>query len=217
MVTASLDRRAVIATIALASTGAACRGDATERTAPTRRARADLYHCEGCEGALERDPGKLSWQSRIGPGSEPGEPMRIEGRVLKIDGKTPAAGVIVYAYQTNAKGLYANGSPETEWSRRHGRLRGWAKTDAQGRYAFETTKPAPYPTQIMPAHVHLTVIEPGRKSYYIDDIVFDGEFGVTPSYRARRELRGGSGIVSLTRDASGRWMARRNIVLERHP
>lgn len=81
----------------------------------------------------------------MGPANEPGEVMRIGGRVLHPDGKTPAPGVIIYAYQTNAEGLYANGTAETEWSRRHGRLRGWARTNAAGRYAFDTIKPAPYP------------------------------------------------------------------------
>ncbi len=149
-------------------------------------------------------------------GGEPGERMRIEGVVLGTDARTPATGVIVYAYQTNADGLYANGSPETEWSRRHGRLRGWAKTDSRGRYAFDTIKPAPYPGQTMPAHVHLTIVEPGRRGYYIDDIVFDGEFGVTQSYREKQELRGGSGILTLRRSGDGRWLAIRDIVLERH-
>ena len=217
MMSATVDRRTVVATLALTFAGAACRGASAGKPPSRPRARDNLYQCEGCEGARERDPAKFSWQSRIGTANEPGEPMRIEGRVLKVDGKTPAPGVIVYAYQTNSAGLYANGTPETEWSRRHGRLRGWAKTDSHGRYAFDTIKPAPYPRETMPAHVHLTIIEPKRRSYYIDDIVFDGEFGVTPAYRARQEFRGGSGIVKLTRNASGRWLARRDIVLERHP
>lgn len=182
-----------------------------------RAVRSDLYNCEGCEGAHERAPATLDWHARIGPASEPGDAMRIEGRVLKSDGITAAPGVVVYAYQTSAKGLYANGTPETEWSRRHGRLRGWAKTDATGRYAFDTIKPAPYPRQTMPAHVHLTIVEPGRPAYYIDDIVFAGEFGVTPAYRTAQELRGGSGIVKLARTTDGGWLARRNIILERHP
>jgi protocatechuate 3,4-dioxygenase, beta subunit len=124
--------------------------------------------------------------------------------------------VVIYAYHTDAAGLYSRGTPETEWSRRHGRLRGWVRTDAAGRYLFDSVKPGPYPNDTMPAHVHLTVAEPGRRAYYIDDIVFAGEFGVTPAYRARQELRGGSGIVRLTR-ADGVWIARRDIVLEPHP
>jgi protocatechuate 3,4-dioxygenase, beta subunit len=68
----------------------------------------------------------------------------------------------------------------------------------------------------MPAHVHLFVGEPGRRPYWIDDVVFAGEFGVTPAYRARAENRGGDGIVTLARQ-DGVLLARRDILLEPHP
>lgn len=210
-----IDRRAVLAVFALAGLGAACGARTIGESVP--KARLDLYNCEGCEGVSERKANTLDWQATIAPANEPGERMLIEGRVVQPDGRTPSEGVVVYAYQTNAEGLYANGSAETEWSRRHGRLRAWAKTDADGRYSFDTIKPAPYPNQTMPAHVHLTIAEPGRRAYYIDDIVFDGEFGVTPPYRQKQELRGGSGILKLQRTEEGLWLARRNIVLEMHP
>lgn len=179
--------------------------------------RTSLYQCEGCEGARERDPATLNWQGRIGPGIDRGEPLRIEGRVLGSDGRTPAAGVVIYAYQTNAEGLYANGADTSTEARRHGRLRGWVVTAADGRYAFDTIKPAPYPDDVIPAHIHLTVLEPGRPPYWIDDIVFAGEHGVTDAYARSMENRGGSGIVTLSRDDRSRWLARRDIILERHP
>lgn len=179
--------------------------------------RADLYVCEGCEAVHERNPATLSWQARMALPSEPGEPMVVRGQVFQPDGKTPASGVIVYAHQTNAEGAYAGDTPETEWSRRHGRLRGWVKTSPDGRYEFITIKPAPYPTHTEPAHVHLTVLEPGRQPYFIDDVVFAGEYRVDDEYSRTRENRGGPGIVSLTRAPDGTWIARRDIVLERHP
>ena len=69
----------------------------------------------------------------------------------------------------------------------------------------------------IPAHVHLFLREPGRRPYYIDDVVFDGEFGVDAAYRARQEGRGGSGIVRLDRTPDGTLTAVRDIRLERHP
>ena len=114
------------------------------------------------------------------------------------------------------EGRYSRGRGPTEAGRRHGLLRGWVRTGRDGRYSFDTIKPAPYPNERIPAHVHLTVLEPGRRPYWIDDIVFDGEFGVTPDYRRAREDRGGSGIVRLLRE-NGRLVARRNIILEPHP
>ena len=143
--------------------------------------------------------------------------MRLSGRVMMPDGVTPAAGVVVYAHHTNTDGLYANGTGETEWGRRHGRLRGWVRTNAEGAYAFDTIKPAPYPDMTMPAHVHLFVQEPGRRPYYVDDAVFEGEFRVDDVYRQRQELRGGSGILRLTRGEASVLQAVRNIRLEPHP
>lgn len=184
---------------------------------PARQARSDLYQCEGCEGALERPAAGLTNHARIGPGLDRGEALRIEGVVYQHDARTPASGVVIYAYQTNPEGLYANGSPETEASRRHGRLRAWVRTGGDGRYSFDTIKPAPYPNADIPAHIHLTILEPGRRPYWIDDMVFAGEFGVTPAYRASMTNKGGDGIVTLGRTSGGQLLARRDIILERHP
>ena len=179
-------------------------------------ARADLYNCEGCEAVAERAPASIPATVQLAAADEPGERMTLTGRVVTVDGK-PAPGVIVYAHHTNANGLYADGGNETVWSRRHGRLRGWAKTDANGLYTFHTIKPAPYPGRTLPAHVHLFIGEPGRRPYYIDDVVFVGESGVTPAYRDAQEFRGGSGMVRLEKIADGVLLARRDIRLERHP
>jgi protocatechuate 3,4-dioxygenase beta subunit len=86
-----------------------------------------------------------------------------------------------------------------------------------GVYTFRTIKPAPYPDMTMPAHIHLMIGEPDRRPYYIDDVVFEGEFGVTKRYRAAQEFRGGSGIVKATRAPDGVWHARRDVLLELHP
>lgn len=180
-------------------------------------ARPDLYACEGCEAIYERPAASLIWHASVAGPDEPGERMVATGTVFAADGKTPQEGVVIYLHQTNAEGLYANGSNESEWSRRNGRLRAWVRTGPDGRYRFDTIKPAPYPDMTIPAHLHLMVLEPGKRPYYIDDIVFDGEFGVDEGYRKAQELRGGSGIVRLTQDANGALLARRDIVLEQHP
>lgn len=201
----------------LAATGAVIVTSACGAASPDKPAvRRDLYRCEGCEPTFQYAASALSSDVDIARG-EPGEPLVLEGVVRRSDGRTPAPGVIIYLHQTNAQGLYANGNNEDEWSRRHGRLRGWAVTDATGRYRFRSIKPAPYPDLTMPAHIHLMIGEAGRRPYYADDVVFDGEFRVDAAYRANQELRGGSGIVKLTRDAAGNWLAVRDITLERHP
>jgi protocatechuate 3,4-dioxygenase, beta subunit len=180
-------------------------------------ARSDLYACEGCEAATERAPETLAAHDRIAGPEEPGERLVLSGRVYAADGATPAAGIVIYAHQTDATGIYRGAVETGSASERNGVLKAWVKTDADGRYSFETIKPAPYPGGTMPAHIHLYVWEPGRRPYYIDDVVFAGEPLVDAAYRANQELRGGSGIVTLARAPDGKLRATRDIVLERHP
>ncbi len=152
-------------------------------------------------------PATLDWRGRVAPAGETGEPMRITGTVRDRDNR-PAAGIIVYAYQTDAAGSYP---PSTT---RHGRLRGWVKTDAAGRYQFDTIRPGGYPNTTIPQHVHLHVIEPGRATYYIDEMVFSDDPRLTPENR--RSLvtgRGGPGLVTPVREPSGGWSVVRDITL----
>ena len=69
----------------------------------------------------------------------------------------------------------------------------------------------------IPAHIHLTIKEPNRREYWIDEIVFEGDSRLTAALRNRLEDRGGSGIVRLTRDDAGTWHGTRDVRLEPHP
>jgi protocatechuate 3,4-dioxygenase beta subunit len=177
--------------------------------------RPDLYQCEGCEAIHEHPFDNLSWRAVIPPPGEPGEPMIVRGVVYRPDGKTPAPDVVIYVHHTNARGIYPTTGTEAGWGRRHGYLRGWVKTNAAGEYRFETVRPGTYPSRTDPAHVHITVKEPGRREYWIDEIVFTDDSLVTARYRDRVQNRGGSGIVTPSRDESGTWIVRRDVVLER--
>ncbi|HEY5610919.1 MAG TPA: intradiol ring-cleavage dioxygenase [Thermoanaerobaculia bacterium] len=165
--------------------------------------------CPEC-GASEA-PAKLDWRMTIAGSGEPGERLELEGIVYRSDGKTPAANVVVFAYHTNAAGVYPG---RTERSR-HGALRGWLRTGDRGRYAISTIRPGTYPTRSDPAHIHVTVAPPGVAEYWIDEIIFDDDPLVTKAYRARLRNIGGSGIVHVTRDKDGVWRGRRKIMLAR--
>ncbi len=207
-------RRAVIAGLLVGP--AACYARPRDTSAPREGARGlrPVPGCEGCEAAWERNPSALLPRIRLAPAGEPGEPMLLRGTVFKPDGKTPAPGVVLYLHHTNAAGLYANGSTESEWSRRHGRLRGWLKTGTDGRYEVLTVKPGRYPNLPGPAHVHFTVLDGAKDPYWIDDVVFAGEPGVDSAYRSGRQNRGGRGIVRLQKHSAGTWLAERDIILE---
>jgi len=179
------------------------------------QSRSDLFECEGCEAIHERSHDGLSWSTVIPGRGEPGDRLILSGRVLKPDGKTPAPGVVVYAYHTNAAGIYPTRGNEKGWGRRHGYLRGWVMTNEAGQYRFETIRPGAYPNRTDPAHIHVTIKEPNRREYWIDEVVFEGDPHVNERYRSREQKRGGTGIVRLTRNGDGVWLAERDIVLER--
>lgn len=172
--------------------------------------------CENCEAVFVGLPASIPSRARIAPVGEPGEPMVITGRVVGEDGK-PRADVIVYGYHTDARGIYR--APTVSlglWPDRQGVLRGWARTDAQGQYSFETIRPASYPNRTIPAHVHMHVIEPGCATYYIDEILFTDDPLLTAAKRSGKEGRGGSGITTPTRTGGGNtWRVVRDISLGR--
>jgi protocatechuate 3,4-dioxygenase, beta subunit len=161
--------------------------------------------CEWC-GAAEA-PKKLSAVARVAGPEEPGERMVISGTILRADGKTPAAGIVLYLYHTNVNGIYPTRGNETGNAQRHGYLRGWLRTDAQGRYRIESIRPGGYPGRRDPAHIHLVVQEPGQAEYWIDELIFADD-PRTAAVRGRK----GFAVVDLTRRA-GVWTGTRNLVL----
>lgn len=98
---------------------------------------------------------------------------------------------------------------------RHGRLRGWARTDEDGRYSFDTIRPGAYPGRTIPQHVHMHVIEPGHATYWIDSIHFTDDPLLDEGDRSDADARGGSGVVTPVREDGGVWVVRRDIVLGR--
>lgn len=201
--------------LALVAASSACQAQPAEEAQARRQALRPVPGCEGCEAAWERDPAALAASLTLAGAEEPGERLLVRGTAYRPDGRTPARGIVLYLYQTNIEGRYAGGSDESEWSRRHGRLRGWLKTGADGRYEIRTVKPGRYPSRTDPAHIHFTVLEAGRDPYWIDDVVFEGEPGVDDGYKSRVRSRGGSGIVRLQSAPDGTLLVERDIVLER--
>lgn len=159
-------------------------------------------------------PANITSVARIAPPDEPGTPLRIEGTVRNKSGG-PVEGVIVYAYHTNSHGRYpADKATKGTSAQRHGRLRGWARSDRAGRYVFETIRPGGYPFSRDPQHIHMHIIEPGRCTYYIDDILFEDDPRLTDAKRERMSRgRGGVGITKPARNESDTLVVRRDIIL----
>jgi protocatechuate 3,4-dioxygenase beta subunit len=169
-------------------------------------------HCDGCELIYEGMPAKLSNTTHL-PGWDSGaQKLIVEGIVYHKDKRTVAPNVIVYIYHTDSNGEYSL-SPGQAKGKRHGHLRGWVKTDADGKYRFYTTMPAPYPGRDSPAHIHPVIKEPGKGEYYLDEYRFDNDPLLTQELRNKAENRGGSGIVKLGKNIDGVLFCRRNIIL----
>lgn len=163
--------------------------------------------CDGCEAVFADLPTRFLATGNLAPPSEPGEPLRISGTV-KNAARVPQANVIVYAYQTDRSGRYPPAAT------RHGRLRGWARTDANGRYGFTTIRPGAYPAEDIPQHIHMHIIEPGRCTYFVGDILFTDDPLLTPVRRLKeRNAHGGSGIAQPERSKLSGWTVTRDITL----
>ena len=176
--------------------------------------------CEGCE-AIHESPvpfnslTDVSWlpdwndKARLPDGQ--GRKLAVNGVVYKADG-TPAPNVIIDVYHTDQAGVYPTKGNEKGWGKRHGYLRGWMKTNEKGEYKFFTLRPAAYPGRKDPEHIHVTIKEPDKNEYWIDEYVFDDDPLLTDKQRKNCENRGGTGILKV-KDAGNMLKAERSIYL----
>jgi protocatechuate 3,4-dioxygenase beta subunit len=156
-------------------------------------------------------PKDLTWQITIPPKGEPGEPLLMTGTIFQQDGTTPAEGIVLYVYHTDATGYYNKDDDPY-----NPRLRGWMKTGKDGKYEFRTIKPSPYPHRTTPAHIHAQIFSDQIPEYGIDEYWFEGDPFITPSEKAKLMTgRGGfNPIIKLTRSSDGILTGVRNIKLD---
>ena len=148
-----------------------------------------------------------------------GQKILLTGTVFKSDGKTPASNILIYYYHTDTGGEYKHKEdverslPLNSMGLTHGYLRGWVKTDRNGKYSIYTIRPGTYPSRDEPAHVHVNIKEPNLdEHYYIDDFVFDDDRLLTTKRRKKLENRGGSGVIRFVQK-DDLYIGERNIIL----
>ena len=156
-------------------------------------------------------PKVLTWNTVITAKDEPGRPLLVSGRIYGPDGKTPLEGVTLYVYHTDNTGLYPgdgiNPAP---------RLRGWMKTDREGRYEFRTIKPASYPNSSNPEHVHTKASGAGFAEQWLDNFWFADDPLIPSDMRAKFNGQGAfSPVMAVRRDADGLLRCVRDIRLAR--
>ncbi len=160
-------------------------------TASPLSAGQDREWVRAYERAQAEKPVNVGSVSRIASESEQGLPLVINGRLYQTDGRTPAPGITVFAYQTDAAGVYdvpSNG-PHS-W-----RVKGWAVTDADGRFQFRTVRPASYPHATVPQHVHLHIEGPNVPRRWTTELEFEDDPKVTPHDREESRASGRFGGV----------------------
>lgn len=192
----------------------ACNGQKTPLTSKEGDNKIVGGGCDGCELMYVGIPKNINSIDISAGWNEVGQKLIITGTVFRLDGKTPASDVIIYYWQADNSGRYSPVPGMDERAKRHGHIRGWVKTGPDGEYTIKTIRPAHYPNEETPAHIHLAIKEPGiANEYYTDEINFDDDRLLIPHFKKYpQENRGGSGVVRvLTKDNF--QFAEHNIIL----
>ncbi len=167
--------------------------------------------CEGCEAVLEYKDMDLNSVDTL-PGFEKAEnKLKVTGVIYEEDGKTPAENVVLYIHHTNADGIYPTNGDEKGWAKRHGYIRGWIKTDKDGKYTFYTQVPGSYPNGSNPAHIHPIILEPDGKYYYVSGYFFEGD-PLLEAGHIENPPRGSEGVVKL-QNKNGIALIQRDFIL----
>lgn len=122
-------------------------------TSTQSRAQVDSAWLSSWNEAQVGRPDNMTSSGRIAAENEPGISLIIRGQILEPDG-SPAQEVVVHGYHRDHHGFdFGPGDNSvTTW-----RLQGWVETDAQGRFEFQTIRPAADHLGREGAHIHFTL------------------------------------------------------------
>jgi protocatechuate 3,4-dioxygenase beta subunit len=121
---------------------------------------------------------------RITTPNEPGKKIKVVCTVTNAEA-VPLKNVLVYLYQTDAKGWYAADALHvggSEGDMRHARLFGYVKTDELGKFELHTIKPSGYPRSDLPAHIHVHFEREGYRDH-VTEFLFDDDPRLVGSIR----------------------------------
>lgn len=169
--------------------------------------------CDGCELMYVGMPKVISSEHTSNGWTEGKHKLILTGKVFQLDGKTPASDVIIYYWHTDDKGLYSSNNQTPGQAKVHGKLRGWVKADKSGNYTIKSSRPAAYPNDNIPQHIHLSIKEPDITNEYYADLYFDDD----PLYLNHKKKygkidRAGTELLRIVLDGNIQ-IAEHNIVL----
>lgn len=140
--------------------------------------------------------------------AEPGTRLVVTGQIYDATGTKPLPGVRLYAYHTDATGVYnKRGGNEP-------RLKATIVTDARGGFELRTIRPGSYPGGGNPAHIHFEASGAGYARQWPDELQFADDPEISAQEKAESKKKGQFGsIVTTTRDGRGVLHATINIRL----
>lgn len=145
---------------------------------------------------------------------EPGERLTVTGIFRDEKGK-PLPGVLMYFYQTSAKGWYAATAAHVRANsgdHKHARLFGYLKTGADGKFEIQTIRPGGYPRSDLPQHIHIVANLEGYREVY-SEFLFDDDPRLTKEQREQAKKNGF--IVSpVTKGVDGTLKAEYVVVMK---
>jgi protocatechuate 3,4-dioxygenase beta subunit len=142
---------------------------------------------EAAQGTTREVAADAPSTARLGPGGDvertaetvaagwrDGTRLTVSGTVYGPDCETPLAGASIQVWQTNAAGEYGPGQGTGD--ERCCYLGAGLRTDARGRYRFETVRPGHYKgeAQPPPAHIHFEVRHPDADGL-LTELLFEGD------------------------------------------
>lgn len=164
------DRRRILATLgALALTPWLPGHALAQERAPTPPLTEGPFYPRAFPADRDSDLTRLAG----GPGVAAGTPLDFSGRLLDRRGR-PLAGRAIEIWHCDEFGQYHHiGEPGGAGD---AAFQGWgeALADGEGRFAFRTIKPPPYPGRT--PHIHFTVRD-GRRRVLTSQAFFEGERG----------------------------------------
>jgi len=161
---------------------------------PTPRMTEGPFYPRTFPADTDADLTRVAGSARMAEGTL----LDVSGRVLERSGR-PRAGARVEIWQCDAFGQYhhvgepaGSGDPSFQGF-------GAVETDAEGRYAFRTIKPVPYPGRT--PHIHFTVVEGGKRRL-TSQMFIEGEPG-NERDGIYRSLRKEAALVTMRLESAG--------------
>jgi catechol 1,2-dioxygenase len=117
------------------------------------------------------------FRSKLAPDSQPGERLKISGRVLGGSNCSPLAGAVVDVWHASAAGFYYGLEATRPLKPEEYLLRGRIRTGEDGRYSFDSILPGNYRVNenwVRPRHIHYTVSHPDHQSL-TTQLYFEGD------------------------------------------